>query len=153
MNHRTKSVLLIGGLAVATVAVLTVALATVVDPYNYCETAGRSPEEESRQQQRDRQKPETDHTSRKSCLIFKSLRDPTQGPYRSSSPLQPTHALVKHAIASKNNGGENGQGNFKEFRRGIGETPQAISDRRQVAGGMLRGDAQRLPSQASRRGV
>ena len=42
MKRRTKAVLLVGGLAVATViaanVVLTAALARVIDPYRYCET-------------------------------------------------------------------------------------------------------------------
>lgn len=38
MNRRTKGVLLVGGLTVATYVVLSVALAKVVDPHNYCET-------------------------------------------------------------------------------------------------------------------
>jgi hypothetical protein len=101
----------------------------------------RSLKEESSQQQRDRQEPETNHTNRKSRFIFKSLCEPTQDRYCSSPPLQPTHALVKHSIASENNGGENGRGNFKEFRCSIGEAPQAIGDRRQIVGGRFRGDA------------
>jgi hypothetical protein len=42
MKRRTKVVLLVGGLAVATVVtaniVLTAAFARVIDPYRYCET-------------------------------------------------------------------------------------------------------------------
>jgi hypothetical protein len=38
MNRRTKVVLLVGSLAVATVVVLSVALGRVLDPHNYCET-------------------------------------------------------------------------------------------------------------------
>jgi len=88
MNRRTKGVLLIGGLAVATavatVAVLTVALARVVDPYNYCETG---------------------FSKLVSCSYHSSTKTISQGtpifPSSAPRPFQPTYTEVTSWAVAK----------------------------------------------------